>query len=45
MKEIAKGIATVINNYKDKKALNKVKKDIFELCKQFPLYPDFDVLK
>jgi glycine hydroxymethyltransferase len=45
MKEIAKGIATVIDDYKNKKILKKVKEDILELCKQFPLYPNFDVLK
>ncbi len=45
MKEIAKGIATVINNYQDEKMLEKVKRDILELCNQFPLYPEFDVLK
>jgi len=45
MKEIAKGIATVINNYEDKKILKKVKSDILELCKEFPLYPGLGILK
>src|SRR3989338_1819594 len=45
MKEIAKGIATVIDNHKDEKTLNNVKRDVLELCKQFPLYTDFDVLR
>ena len=39
MKEIAKGIAAVIDNYQDKKVLKKVKQDILELCKKFPFYP------
>ena len=45
MKEIAKGIAAVIDNYQDKKVLKKVKQDILELCKNFPLYPGLDILK
>lgn len=45
MKEIAKCIATVIDGYKNEKTLEKVKKDILELCNQFPLYPGFDILK
>ncbi len=45
MKEIAKGIATVIDDYENNEVLEKVKNNILELCKQFPLYPDFDVLK
>ncbi len=45
MKVIGKSIATVIDDYKNEKILKKVKKDILELCKEFPLYPGFDVLK
>jgi glycine hydroxymethyltransferase len=41
MEVIAKGIATVIDDYKNKTTLEKVRLDILELCKQFPLYPDF----
>ena len=41
MEVIAKGIATVIDDYKNKTTLEKVRSDILELCKQFPLYPDF----
>ena len=45
MKEIAKGIATVIDNYEDKNIIKKVRQDILELCKRFPLYPGLDILK
>lgn len=45
MKVIAKGIATVIDNYNDKSTLEKVKGDIEEICKAFPLYPDLGILK
>ena len=45
MKVIGEAIAKVINNLNDKSVIKKVKKDILELCKDFPLYPDFDVLK
>ncbi len=45
MKEIAKGIAKVIDNYQNKKILRKVKKDILELCKKFPLYSNLDILR
>ena len=45
MKVVAKGIATVIDNYEDKKVIEKVKKDILELCKRFPLYKGLDILK
>jgi glycine hydroxymethyltransferase len=41
MKVIARGITTVINDYKNPKTLEKVKSDILELCNEFPLYPDF----
>ncbi|MBI4439418.1 serine hydroxymethyltransferase [Candidatus Woesearchaeota archaeon] len=45
MKEIARGIATVIDNYNDSKKIEKVKADILELCSNFPLYPGMDMLK
>jgi glycine hydroxymethyltransferase len=45
MKEIARCIARVIDNYTDEKVLQKVKQDILELCNQFPLYPGFDILR
>lgn len=45
MKVIAKAIAAVIDNYQDAQVIAKVKSDILELCKQFPLYPGLDVLK
>ena len=45
MKEVAKAIATVIDNYQDKKILEKVRKDILEICNQFPLYEGLDILK
>ena len=45
MKVIGESIAKVINNYEEKNVIEKVKKDILELCKDFPLYPDFDILK
>ena len=45
MKVIAKSIATVIDNYQDKGVLKKVKADILELCKEFPLYPDLGILR
>ena len=45
MKVIAKGIADVINNHQDKTALKKVKENILEVCKQFPLYNGLEILK
>lgn len=45
MKIIGKEIAKVINNYKDKAVLKKVKAEILELCKEFPLYPNLGILK
>lgn len=45
MKVIAKGIATVVDNVNDKEKIAKVKQDILELTKQFPLYPGMDILK
>ena len=45
MKVVGESIAKVIDNLNDDAIIKKVKKDILELCKNFPLYPDFDVLK
>lgn len=45
MKVIGKGIATVIKNYEDRGTKEKVRNDILELCKGFPIYPGFDILK
>jgi len=45
MKVIGESIAKVIDNLNSDEAIKKVKKDILELCKQFPLYPGFDILK
>ena len=45
MQVIGKAIATVIDNYKDKSVLEKVKADILELTSQFPLYPDLGILE
>ncbi len=45
MKVIAKGIATIIDNYENKKVIEKVKNDILELCNKFPLYEGLEVLK
>lgn len=45
MREIARCIARVVEDYKDDRVLKKVKEDILELVKDFPLYPDLGVLK
>lgn len=45
MQVIGKAIATVIDNYKEKSVLEKVKTDILELTSQFPLYPDLGILE
>tara|TARA_Y100000310_G_scaffold284075_1_gene306571 strand:+ start:55918 stop:57210 length:1293 start_codon:yes stop_codon:yes gene_type:complete len=45
MKVIGESIAKVIDNLDDNKVIGNVKKDILELCKKFPLYPGFDILK
>ena len=44
MKVIAEDMAKVIDNYEDKKTIEKVRSDILELCKQFPLYEGFEIL-
>ena len=45
MKVIAKGISDVIKAPEDKAVIEKVKKSILELTKQFPLYPGLSILK
>jgi glycine hydroxymethyltransferase len=42
---IARCVAKVIDNYKDKAVLEQVRKEILELVKDFPIYPDFGVLE
>jgi len=45
MKVIGESIAKVIDNYTDKSVIERVRKDILELCKGFPLYPGMEVLR
>ena len=45
MKVIGECIAKVIDNYNDKNVIERVRKDILELCKEFPLYPGMEVLR
>lgn len=45
MKVIAQCISRVIYNYKDDTVLEKVRLEIVELVKDFPIYPDFGVLE
>ena len=45
MKVIAQSIAKVIDNYEDTKTLAKIKADIQELVKAFPIYPDLGILQ
>ncbi len=45
MKVIGDSIAKVIDNYQDKSVIEKVKNDILELCKNFPLYPGMEILR
>ena len=45
MRVIARCVATVIDGYRDKAVLEKVKQEIVELVKDFPIYPDFGVLE
>ncbi len=45
MKLIGESIAKVIDNYTDKNVIERVKNDILELCKEFPLYPGLEVLR
>lgn len=43
MKVIAESIAKIIDNYEDKKIIKKVRNDVLEVCKQFPLYPGLKI--
>jgi glycine hydroxymethyltransferase len=45
MRVIARCIARVLGDYKDKAALEKTRQEIVELVRGFPLYPDFPVLE
>jgi glycine hydroxymethyltransferase len=45
MRVIARCIARVLGDYKDKAALEKTRQEIVELVSGFPLYPDFTVLE
>jgi glycine hydroxymethyltransferase len=45
MKVIAECIAKVIDNLGNEAVIQKVHGDIKEMCRHFPLYPDFDILK
>jgi len=45
MRVTARCVARVIDNYKDKAVLEKVRQEIMELTKDFPIYPDFGVLE
>ncbi|HAV39951.1 MAG TPA: serine hydroxymethyltransferase [Aquificaceae bacterium] len=40
MRSIARLIAKVIDNIKDEKVIEDVRKEVIELCQQFPLYPE-----
>jgi len=45
MKVIGEGIAKVIDHHEDNKVISTVRGDILELCSNYPLYPDFDILR
>jgi len=45
MRVIARCVARVIDNYRDEAVLGKVKKEILEVVKDFPIYPDFGILE
>ena len=45
MRAIARCVARVIDDYKDKAVLEKVKQDIMGLVKDFPIYPNLGVLE
>lgn len=45
MQVIGKGIARVIDAPEDKAVIESVRKDIQEICNQFPLYPGLTILK
>jgi glycine hydroxymethyltransferase len=45
MRVIARCVAKVIDSYRDDSVLEKVKLEIKELVKDFPLYPNFSILE
>ena len=45
MRFIAQRIAKVIDNYKDKPLLERIRKEIIEMVRDFPIYPDFTILE
>jgi glycine/serine hydroxymethyltransferase len=45
MRFIAQRIAKVIDNYKDKPLLERIRKEIMEMVRDFPIYPDFTILE
>lgn len=45
MKFIAQRIAKVVDNYKDKLLLERIRKEIMEMVRDFPIYPDFTILE
>jgi len=45
MKVIGESIAKVIDNLNNKTVISNVKKEILEMCKNFPLYEDFQILR
>jgi len=45
MKVIASGISKVIDKFDDKSVVKKVRSDILDICKEFPIYPGLGILK
>jgi glycine hydroxymethyltransferase len=45
MREIARCISRVMDNYRDDAALQKIRDDIKELVSNFPLYPKMEILR
>ena len=45
MKVIGESIARVINSHNDGSVIERVRNDIQELCRSFPIYPGMDVLR
>ena len=42
---IGESISKIIENHTDKSVIERVRKDILELCSKFPLYPGMEVLR
>ncbi len=40
MKQVAHWIARALEQRNDESALKKIRSEVFELCEQFPLYPE-----